>query len=96
MMQFMSNAKTGLWSALGALLGGIAGGAAGKYAAQTRPRYRYAEAPLLPRRGPAGGEVEDAMVIGAASGAVLGAFIAGAAAGEEPPPPTTSPQLRFP
>lgn len=82
----MSNAKTGLFSALGALVGGFAGAQAGKYAAQTRPRYRYAEQP----HGP---EVEDAMVVGAAAGAVLGAFIAGAATGE-PAAPAAPPQLK--
>jgi hypothetical protein len=69
----MSNARTGLWSAVGALFGGIAGAAAAKYAAQARPRGRST-----------GAEVEDAMVVGGATGAVLGAFVAGAAMGEEP------------
>ena len=77
----MSNAKTGLWSAIGALLGGAAGAAAGKYAVEARPRYRYAG-----RGRPGGSEVEDAMVVGGAAGAVLGAFIGGTASGEDPPP----------
>jgi len=81
----MSNAKTGLVSAIGALLGGALGAAAGKYAVEARPRYRYAEQRPM-RRGPGGTEVEDAMVVGAASGAVLGAFIGGTVAGEDPPP----------
>jgi outer membrane lipoprotein SlyB len=80
----MSNAKTGLWSALGAIGGALLGAQAGKYAAKTRPRYSYAEQP----HGP---EVEDAMVVGAAAGAVLGAFVAGAAAGEPAPPPAPQP-----
>ena len=82
----MSNAKTGLVSAIGALLGGAIGAAAGKYAIEARPRYRYANAPAPMRRRPGGSEVEDAMVVGAASGAVLGAFIGGTVAGEDPPP----------
>jgi uncharacterized membrane protein YfcA len=81
----MSNAKTGLWSAIGALLGGAAGAAAGKYAVEARPRYRYAQQRPM-RRSPGGSEVEDAMVVGGAAGAVLGAFIGGTAAGEDPPP----------
>ncbi len=82
----MGNAKTGLWSAIGALLGGAAGAAAGKYAVEGRPRYRYAQQPFPRRRGPGGSEVEDAMVVGGAAGAVLGAFIGGTAAGEDTPP----------
>jgi uncharacterized membrane protein YfcA len=74
------NAKTGFWSAVGALAGGFAGAMAGKYAMQERPRYRYAEQ----RRGPAGTEIEDAMVIGGTTGALIGAFLGGTAAGEEP------------
>jgi len=70
----MSNAKTGLWSAFGALLGGAAGAAAGRYAAETRPRVRYAIAKH-------GGDIEDAMVVGGATGAVIGAFIGGMASG---------------
>jgi len=80
----MSNAKTGIWSALGALAGGLAGAAAGKYAVETRPRYRYTEQP--PRRRPGGSEVEDAMVVGGAAGAVFGAFLGGTLSGEETPP----------
>lgn len=76
----MSNGTTGFWAAAGALLGGIAGAQAGKYAANARPRYQYASAPK-------GAEVEDAMVIGGAVGAVLGAFVAGTVAGEETPKP---------
>lgn len=79
----MSNAKTGLLSAFGALLGGVAGAAAGKYAAQMRPRVRYAT-----ENG--GADVEDAMVIGGAAGAVVGAFIGGTVGGEDPPPPQIS------
>lgn len=79
----MSNAKTGIWGALGAIVGGFAGATAGKYMATTRPRVRYA---TEQRREPRGTEIEDAMVIGGATGAVLGAFIAGAAAGEGAPP----------
>ena len=72
----MSNPKTGLWSAFGALLGGAMGAAAGHYAAKARPRDA---------EGGAGGEtVEDAMVIGGATGAVVGAFVGGAASGPEP------------
>ena len=78
----MSNAKTGLWSAVGALVGGAIGATAGKYVAQVRPRAAYGG-------GVGPGETEDAMVIGGASGAVLGAFIAGASTGE----PTPAPQL---
>jgi hypothetical protein len=83
----MSNAKTGLWAAIGALLGGAAGAAAGQYAAESRPRYRYAGQPMPRRRGPGGTEVEDAMVVGGGAGAVLGAFIGGTLAGEDPPTP---------
>ena len=82
----MSNAKTGLFAAIGALLGGAAGAAAGKYTVEARPRYRYANAPMPMRRRPGGSEVEDAMVIGGAAGAVFGAFIGGTAAGEDAPP----------
>lgn len=78
----MSNAKTGLLAAFGAVLGGAAGAAAGKYAAQMRPRVRYANA--RPRFG--GQAIEDAMVVGGATGAVVGAFIGGTIAGEDPTP----------
>lgn len=72
----MSSTRTGLWSAFGALLGGAAGVAAGHYAAKARPRYAG---------GSISGEtVEDAMVVGGATGAVVGAFIGGAASGPEP------------
>ena len=74
----MSNAKTGLWSALGAVLGGAAGAAAGYYATQTRPRYAHGGADPE--------EIEDAMVIGGATGAVVGSFIGGALSGEETAP----------
>jgi hypothetical protein len=77
----MSSASTGFFSALGAVLGGAVGAAAGYYAPQLRPRTRYARAP----RG-SGPEIEDAMVIGGAAGAVVGAFIGGALAGNESPP----------
>ena len=70
----MSNAKTGLWSAVGALLGGVAGAFAGKAAVQYMPRKYYGA-----RRGV---DVADAMATGAAAGAVVGAFAAGTMAGE--------------
>ncbi|KKK76002.1 hypothetical protein LCGC14_2868080 [marine sediment metagenome] len=73
----MSDPKTGLWSAFGALLGGAMGVAAGHYAAKARPRYAGGTV--------TGESVEDAMVIGGATGAVVGAFIGGAVAGPEPP-----------
>lgn len=73
------SAKTGLWSAFGALLGGVAGVAAGHYAATMRPRARYATA------GRDGASVEDAMVVGGATGAVVGAFLGGAIGAETPP-----------
>ena len=72
----MSNATTGMWSALGAILGGVAGAAAAKYAVQSRPRNQRTAS-----------EVEDAMVVGGATGAVFGAFVAGAVTGEEAPRP---------
>jgi hypothetical protein len=75
----MSNAKTGILSALGAVLGGAAGAYAGKYAAQMRPRVRYSAES-------GGADIEDAMVIGGATGAVLGAFVGGTMGGEDPPP----------
>ncbi len=75
----MSNAKTGLASAVGALVGGALGAVAGNYAAKYRPRARYVTF--------RGSSVEDAMVVGGATGAVLGAFIGGTMAGEESPPP---------
>ena len=70
----MSNAKTGLMSALGALIGGALGATAGHYAARARPR-----------RAGSVQEIEDAMVVGGATGAVVGAFFAGTAAGAETP-----------
>jgi len=73
------NAATGMWSALGAILGGVAGAAAAKYVVERRPRGRGA---------PHGSsEVEDAMVVGGAAGAVLGSFVAGAATAESPSVP---------
>lgn len=87
----MSNAKTGIFSALGALVGGLAGAAAGRYAAESRPRHRYSYGEDRPgRRTPAGSEVEDAMVVGGATGAVVGAFLGGTLAGE--PEPAATPQ----
>jgi len=75
----MANAKTGICSAIGAVLGGAAGAAAGRYAAMARPaRARYA--------GGQSQAVEDAMVVGGATGAVVGAFFAGTVAGEDEPP----------
>lgn len=68
----MSNYKTGLAAAAGALVGGALGAAAGFYAQKYRPRR--------------GGNIEDAMVIGGATGATLGSFIGASVAGEEPPP----------
>lgn len=79
----MSNARTGLWSAIGAVIGGAAGAAGGYYAAQVRPRTRYANAPVKRSKGQA---VEDTMVVGGATGAVVGAFLGGTMAGEDPPP----------
>jgi hypothetical protein len=79
----MSDAKTGLLSALGAVLGGAAGAAAGYAAARYRPsvQVRYAKSFRRSR----GAEIEDAMVIGGASGAVVGAFIGGTLAGSNTP-----------
>lgn len=82
----MSNTSTGVWSAIGAVIGGAAGAAAGKYAAQARPRVRYAS-------GRDAGGVEDAMVVGGAAGAVVGAFLGGTLAGE-PSVPAPPQQLR--
>lgn len=81
------SAKSGFLSALGAVLGGFAGAAAGFYAPKLRPRSRYANAPR-------GQEIEDAMVIGGATGAVVGAFLGGAIGGEDAPPQLTSPGAR--
>ncbi len=77
----MSNAKTGIWSAIGAVLGGAAGVAAGNYAVKMRPSLRYYKG-----RG-RGQATEDAMVMGGAAGAAVGAFLGGAIMGEDPPPP---------
>lgn len=92
----MGNARTGLWSALGALVGGAIGATAGRYAATARPRARsggggrYGDMErygrFATREQGGAGEIEDAMVIGGATGAVLGAFVAGTVAGEDPPP----------
>ena len=79
----MSNAKTGLWSALGAIAGGAAGAAAGRYAAMARPAVRYAHAPGSHRPRSRGQAVEDAMVVGGATGAVVGAFLGGTLSGED-------------
>jgi hypothetical protein len=57
------NNKAGFWSAFGAIAGGVVGAAAAKYA--VRLRYDV--------------NVEDAMVLGGAAGAVIGAFVGGAA-----------------
>lgn len=76
----MSNAKTGLASATGALLVGALGAYAGLYASRMRPRARYVA------DGP-GDQVEDAMVVGGAAGAVVGAFLGGTIFGKEDPPP---------
>ena len=78
----MSNAKTGLAAAFGAVLGGVAGAASGYYAAQYRPRLRYSRV-HDGRRGAQ--EIEDAMVIGGGIGATVGAFIGGTLAGEDEP-----------
>ena len=77
----MSNAKTGLWSAVGALLGGVAGAFAGKAVAQHAPRRYYG-----------GRNVGDAMATGAAAGAVVGAFAAGTMAGEPAQHPALAPK----
>ena len=71
----MSNTKTGLLSALGAVLGGAAGAAAGHYATKSRG-VRYFKS----RRN------VDAVVVGGAAGAVVGAFIGGAVGAEDPAP----------
>lgn len=71
------SAKTGFWSAFGAVVGGALGATAGKYAAEMRPSARFRSN---------SNNVEDAMVVGGATGAVVGAFIGGAA-GSPPPPP---------
>ncbi len=78
----MSNAKTGLAAAVGAIIGGAAGAAAGRYAALNRPRLRYTTGEA--RRKNRGQAVEDAMVIGGGVGATVGAFLGGTIAGEEP------------
>jgi hypothetical protein len=74
----MSNAKTGLWSAVGALLGGVAGAYAGKAVIRYTPRKYYGARKV---------SVADAMATGAAAGAVVGAFAAGTMSGEATAPP---------
>lgn len=76
----MSNARTGLWSAVCAFVGGVAGAFAGKAIVEYQPRTRYG--------APRNGEVADGMTTGAATGAIIGAFIGGTVAGETTPPPT--------
>lgn len=83
----MSSPRTGFWSAVGAVVGGVAGAFAGKYAAEFRPRVRYAS-------GSRGADIEDAMVVGGAAGAVVGAFIGGTVAGEEPVQTVQVPQIQ--
>ena len=78
----MSNAKTGILSALGAAVGGALGATAGYYAAQYRPTLHYRR--RMNARGDQ--EIEDAMVIGGATGAVVGAFLGGTMGGEPTPP----------
>ena len=79
----MSNARTGLAAAVGAIFGGAVGAAAGRYAALNRPRLRYTTGEARRSRGQA---VEDAMVIGGGVGATFGAFLGGTIAGEDAPP----------
>lgn len=81
----MSDAKVGLYSALGAVLGGAAGAAAGYAAAKYRPRVRFS-------MNSRGSQIEDAMVIGGATGAVVGAFIGGTVGSNDPPLLTQNPQ----
>lgn len=81
----MADVSTGLWSAVGAVLGGAAGAYTGYLAATTRPRARYSSGR---RRGQ---QIEDAMVVGGAAGAVVGAFLGGTIAGvPKALPPTAS------
>lgn len=63
------NSKTGFWSAFGALAGGVIGATAAKYAMRARSRHRYDEGSV---------NAEDAMVLGGAAGAMIGAFFGGA------------------
>lgn len=81
----MSNARTGFWSALGAVAGGAAGAYAGRYVAIHRPRITYTGE--AKHRRSKGQHIEDAMVVGGGVGATLGAFIVGTVAAEEAPPP---------
>jgi hypothetical protein len=76
----LSDARTGLFAALGAVLGGAAGAAAGYAAAKYRPRLSYSV------RARGAQEIEDAMVIGGAAGAVVGAFVGGTIASKDPTP----------
>jgi len=80
----MSNAITGIWSGLGALVGGVAGAYAGRYAAKSRPRHTYGSSPH---------DIEDAMVVGGAAGALVGAFVAATVTSpsEEKPAPQVAP-----
>lgn len=81
----MANAKTGIWSAIGAVLGGAAGAYAGQLMQQHRPSFRYSRERRV-RARTLGQELEDAMVIGGSAGAVVGAFLGGTLAGEDEPP----------
>jgi hypothetical protein len=78
------NSKAGFWSAVGALVGGVVGAASAKYAAEVRPRSRLRYDAMQE-----GSPVEDAMIIGGAAGAVLGAFVGGAAGASEETPQIT-------
>lgn len=75
----MASARTGVWSALGALVVGAAGALAGREIARAYPDVTYS---LRRRRG---GPVTDAMVAGGAAGAIVGAFIGGALSGDSSP-----------
>lgn len=76
------SAKTGFFSALGAILGGTAGAAAGYAAAKYRPRIQYRTRSVR-QRGDS--QIEDAMVIGGAAGAVVGAYVGGATSSDPAP-----------
>jgi hypothetical protein len=80
------NNKTGFWSAFGALVGGAIGATTAKYAVQVRPRHSYTGRPP-------GTEIEDAMVIGGAAGAMIGAFVGG---GASSPKDTSPPKQLWP
>lgn len=75
----MASARTGVWSAIGALVVGAAGAFTGREVARRYPVVRYSL-----NRG-RGGRVTDAMVAGGAAGAVVGAFIGGALSGNSTP-----------